>query len=417
MALDSGVLTTLLNTFVEEFSGGYSRIYPDAMHLLSILATLEVAIAAVWWGLSEENSLAEVLKKIMKIGFFIFLVANYQTLIEVVLNGFVFVGLKAGGRSIASATDLSLIKDPSAIVRYGFQITEPIFVHNANYDVYTAAKNLADILVTNIAALLVILAFFALAIQVFITYLEFFLVSVLGLILIPFGAFKHTAFIAEKVLGAIVSFGVRLMVLSFILATVQPTLAQLTPPPDPSIPQVLLLLLTALTIAGLSWHAPSVAASLISGSPSLTAGTVMGTGMAIGAGAVGAGIAATTAAGTGISVTRAAAGAVSKAGEGFFGQGPGPSGGTSAGSSLGVSGGSPGGSMYASPGPISSNHPSGSPPAGGGACGPGSKAEPGSGRKTGAIPEWAYQMSLAQRAIPQDTQPGPGLSPPLSRES
>jgi type IV secretion system protein TrbL len=401
MALDSGILTTLLNSFVGEFSGGYSRIYPDAMHLLSILATLEVAIAAVWWVLSEGDTIVELLKKIIKIGFFIFVVANYQTLIGSVLDGFVFVGLKAGGRSISSATDLALIKDPSAIVRYGLKITEPIFAHTANYDVLTAAKNLADLLLTNLSALLIILAFFALAIQVFITYLEFFLVAVLGLILIPFGAFRHTAFIAEKVFGAIITFGIRLMVLAFILATVQPTLAQLTPPPDPSLPQVLLLLLTALTIAGLSWHAPAVASGLISGSPSLTAGTVMGTGLAVGTAVAGGAVAANMAAGTGVAVTKAAAAAVNRAGEAYFGPGPGPSGGASG---SGPAGASP--SSLASPAAAVRSAGSGQPSAGAA-----------SAARSPAIPNWAYQMSLAQRAIPQDAHPSVGHSAPLGYHS
>jgi type IV secretion system protein TrbL len=414
MPLDSGVLTTLLNSFVGDFSGGYARIYPDAMHLLSLLATLEVTIAALWWGFSEENAIGEIVKKIMKIGFFIFVVANYQTLIGAILDGFVFVGLKAGGRSIASATDLSLIKDPSAIVRYGLQITGPIFAHNANYDVVTAAKNLADILLTNLSALLIILAFFALAIQVFITYLEFFLVAVLGLILVPFGAFKHTAFIAEKVFGAIISFGIRLMVLAFILATVQPTLARLTPPPDPSLPQVLLLLLTALTVAGLSWHAPAVASGLISGSPSLTAGTVMGTGLALATGAVGAGVAASAAAGAGLSMTKAAAGAVNRAGAAFFGSGEGPSGGTSAGVALGSPGG--GGEGPGAPvAPPSSGNPPATDSSGTRSSAPALEASPGG--KSPVIPNWAYKMSLAQRALPEDAHPGPGQSVPLGRDS
>ena len=63
------------------------------------------------------------------------------------------------------------------------------------------------------AYIFTILAFFMLAIQVFITYLEFYLVAALSLILVPFGVFKHTAFIAERAFGSVVSFGVKLMVL------------------------------------------------------------------------------------------------------------------------------------------------------------------------------------------------------------
>ena len=394
MVMDSGILTTLLNSFEESFTGGYAKIYPDAMHLLSILAVLEVAVAAIWWALCEENAVVELLKRVMRIGFFIFLVANYQTLVNSILDGFVTTGLKAGGSSA-----LSLIKDPSAIVRYGLAITQPIFAHNANYSVVKEVTNIADILLTNLAALLIILAFFALAIQVFITYLEFFLVSVLGLILVPFGTCKYTAFMAEKVFGAIISFGVRLMVLAFILAAANPTLASLTPPPDPSIQQVLLLLLTALTIAGLSWHAPGVAAGLIGGSPTLTAGAVAGTGVAAGAALVGAGLAAKGALGAAVSSTRAAAGALGKGGDWGSG-GPGSTAKGSAGSSASPADSSFGGFPDAPPGGYAA------------AC----EAKP-TPKRGSPAPAWAYRLALARQAIPQDAPPGAGMSVPLGGDS
>jgi len=332
--IEVGTLTTVLNTFETAFTGGFSKIYPDTMDLLAIMATLEVAIAALWWVLCEENTMAELLKKIMKIGFFIFVVTKYPFLIQSVVDGFVYVGLKAGGAGSGTAS-LSLIKDPSAIISIGFDLIKPIDAAIVHYN----PLNVPKILLAGLAELLVMLAFFALAIGIFITYLEFYLVSVLGLILIPFGACKYTAFLAEKVFGAIISFGVRLMVLSFILTTAKPILAGLVMPANPDFNQVLVLFLITATIAGLSWHASAVAGGLLSGSPSLSAGTVASTGLAVGAGVAGAGMAASAVASGGLSATRAAAGAMHMGDS----SGPGTSGSIFAGSSLGSSGGPSGG--------------------------------------------------------------------------
>ncbi len=398
--MDSGVLTTLLNTFAAVFSGGFSRIYPDAMHLLSILAALEVAVAAVWWTLTDENVPVALLRKIMQIGFFIFLVTNYETLINVTLDGFVLTGLKAGG---AGAAKISLIKDPSAIIDYGFTAIQPIFTQINDFTPVQIMKNLPSIAMAEICALLVILAFFVLAIQVFITYLEFFLVSVLGLILIPFGVFKHTSFLAEKVFGAIVSFGMRLMVLAFILTITEPTLASLALPADPDIQKVLVLLLTALTVMALAWHAPAMAGGLMAGAPSLTAGTAVGTGMAMAMGAAGAGMAAKTAAGAiaGTAETKAAAGAMGSAPGG-----PSP-GGASTGAPAGMPGGAPGGGASPRGSSLGSDF--------GGSVS--SSTGPQNGPVKSSIPEWAYKMSLARQAIPQDAHPGPGMSVPLRHDS
>lgn len=384
--LEVGTLTTVLNTFETAFTGGFSQIYPDAMDLLAILATLEVAVAALWWTLCEENTLAELLKKIMKIGFFIFVVTNYPSLVQSVVEGFVYVGLKAGGTGTAS---VSLMKDPSAILTIGFNLVKPIDASIAQYN----PLNVPKILLAGLAELLVMLAFFALAMGVFITYLEFYLVSVLGLILIPFGACKHTAFLAERVFGAIISFGVRLMVLSFILTTANPILASLVMPANPDLNQVLILFLVTATIAGLSWHASAVAGGLLGGSPSLSPGTVASTGLAVGAAVAGAGMAASAAVRGGVWATRAAAGALKT------GDGSGSAGGSAAGS-LSKASAAPAGDGGEGSGPAPETRAT--------------KAGP--RQKSGSpVPSWAV-LAMAQRAIPQDAHPGPGLAVPLRND-
>jgi type IV secretion system protein TrbL len=297
--VEVGTLTTVMNTFETAFTGGYTNLFPDAMDLLAKLATLEVALASLWWVLSEENTIVELLKRIIKIGFFIFVVAKYPYLIKCVVDGFVYVGLKAGGGN-TGASSMSVLKDPSHIIQIGFDLAKPIDKAIGNYH----GLNIGKIFALGLAEILVMLAFFGLAIGVFITYLEFYLISVLGLILIPFGVFKYTAFLSEKIIGAIISFGVRLMVLSFILTTAVPILAGFTMGPNPDLNDAMTLFLVTATIAGLAWHASSVAGGLMSGSPTLSAGAVTSPVLAVGAAAVGAAMTLKS-----LAATKAAAGA------------------------------------------------------------------------------------------------------------
>lgn len=306
MTPDSGILTTLLNTFTTAFTGGFGRIYGDAWSLLGILAALELTVAAVWWALTESDALKELLRLAIKVGFFIFVVTKYDWLIDKVLGGFISTGIKAGG-----AGNVGLMKDPSAIVDYGLFVTEPIFQHIQNYGAVDTLANLPDVIMTGLAGLLLLLAFFALGIQVFITYLEFYLVAVLGLILVPFGVFKYTSFITEKVFGAIISFGMRLMVLSFIVSVSRPVLANLSLPADPSLQKIMIMFLAVISIAILAWHAPGIAGGLLAGAPSLTAGSGLGVGAAAAVGLAGGGLAAKQAvketASTAVGATKAAA--------------------------------------------------------------------------------------------------------------
>jgi len=174
-----------------------------------------------------------------------------------------------------------------------------------------SAYQLGSLFMYGWAFIFTLVAFFMLAIQVFITYLEFYLVAALSLVLVPFGVFKHTAFIAERAFGSVVSFGVKLMVLSFIIAAAQPVLAGITVPAVPTLQQAYMVLLAALAIAFLAWHAPGIAAGMISGGPSLTAGSAAGfvassTLGALAGAAVASSMARSAASGT-LSATKAAA--------------------------------------------------------------------------------------------------------------
>src|SRR3989442_1131561 len=74
----------------------------------------------------------------------------------------------------------------------------------------------------------VLLAFFILAIQLFVTLIEFKLTTLAGFILIPFGLFGKTAFAAERVLGNVISSGVKVMVLAVIVGIGSSLFSQFT---------------------------------------------------------------------------------------------------------------------------------------------------------------------------------------------
>jgi type IV secretion system protein TrbL len=270
MAPNPGILTTLLNAFLGVFAGGPGHLASAAARLLFLLGGIELTLAGIWWALRGENIAVGLLQKTLLIGLFGFFVANWPSLINTVLDGFVWSGFTAAGSSPAAG--VALIKDPSAIIAQAFVTMQPIEDRINGLSAY----QLGSLFMYGWAFIFTLVAFFMLAIQVFITYLEFYLVAALSLVLVPFGVFKHTAFIAERAFGSVVSFGVKLMVLSFIIAAAQPVLAGITVPAVPTLQQAYMVLLAALAIAFLAWHAPGIAAGMISGGPSLTAGSAAG---------------------------------------------------------------------------------------------------------------------------------------------
>ena len=180
------------------------------------------------------------------------------------INGFVWAGSKAG-----SSGNISVMNDPSAIMVEGFRV-----VANLAKSIASASPWELPAYFTNlIIFLLIILCYAIIAIQVFLVQVEFGIIATLGLILIPFGVLRPTSFIAEKVFGAIISFGIKLMVLSFILSITFPILQQLAIPDEPNLLSFVNVFVAAAMLAFLCWHAPSIAASMLAGSPTLSAQT------------------------------------------------------------------------------------------------------------------------------------------------
>jgi hypothetical protein len=153
-------------------------------------------------------------------------------------------------------------------------------------------ENLIQIVCLLFAWALVILAFFILAIQLFVTLIEFKLSTLAGFVLIPFGLFGKTAFMAERVLGNVISSGIKVLVLAVIIGIGSTLFSQFTQGfggQPPSVDDAMAIVLAALSLLGLGIFGPGIANGLVSGGPQLGAGAAIGTGLAVGGAALAAG--------------------------------------------------------------------------------------------------------------------------------
>src|SRR5271156_579848 len=124
MTPNTGILTTLLNAFLSVFSAGPGRLAPAAARILFLMAGIELTLAGIWWVLKGENVLVGLIQKTLLLCLFSFFVANWTTLINTVLDGFVWAGFVASGSNPVAGA--ALIKDPSSIIAQAFVVTLPI---------------------------------------------------------------------------------------------------------------------------------------------------------------------------------------------------------------------------------------------------------------------------------------------------
>jgi type IV secretion system protein TrbL len=289
-----GVIDTFLNTFTTYIDSGFGLIKGEVGYLSSTLIVIDITLAGLFWAWgADEDILQRLVKKTLYIGFFAFIITNFNNLSAIVFNSFAGIGLKAGGGSISTADFLR----PGRLAQTGLDAAQPLLDAASQMMGFTSFfANFVQIAVLMVSWLLVLIAFFILAVQLFVTLIEFKLTTLAGFILIPFALFNKTAFLAEKVLGNIVASGVKVMVLAVIVGIGSGLFSQFTQTyagGQPTVEQALSVVLAALALLGLGIFGPGIATGLVSGAPQLGAGAAVGTGLAVagtamaGAGALG----------------------------------------------------------------------------------------------------------------------------------
>src|SRR6185295_578811 len=233
------------------------------------------------WG-ADEDILARLVKKTLFVGVFAFLISNWNSLARIVFESFAGLGLKASGTALSSADFLR----PGRIAQVGIDAGRPILDSISGLMGYVSFfENFIQIAVLLLAWVIVLLAFFILAIQLFVTLIEFKLTTLAGFVLIPFGLFGKTAFAAERVLGNVISSGVKVMVLAVIVGIGSTLFSQFTTGSGGAqigIEDAMALVLGALALLGLGIFGPGIANGIVSGGPQLGAGAAVGTGLAAG---------------------------------------------------------------------------------------------------------------------------------------
>ncbi|MDE5446080.1 P-type conjugative transfer protein TrbL [Bradyrhizobium sp. CSA207] len=333
----TGVIDQFLETFTRYIDSGFGLLGGEVGYLATTLAAIDLTLAGLFWSLgTEEDIIARLVKKTLFVGVFAYLIGNWNSLARIVFESFASLGLKASGTSLSSAEFLR----PGRIAQVGLDAGRPILDSISSLMGYVSFfENFVQIAVLLFAWIIVLLAFFILAIQLFVTLIEFKLTTLAGFVLIPFGLFGKTAFAAERVLGNVISSGVKVLVLAVIVGIGSTLFSQFTAGfggNQPTIENAMALVLGALTLLGLGIFGPGIANGIVSGGPQLGAGSAIGAGLAAGGVvAAGAGLASAGAALAGTAAVGAANGARAFA-SGAFG-GAGLSGATEAGASTAAS--------------------------------------------------------------------------------
>ena len=300
---DVAVIDRFLDVFSRYIDSGFGLLRGEVAFLTATLIAIDMTLAGLFWAMSHasgqgDDVIAKLIKKVLYVGAFAYIIGNFNSLAGILFRSFAGLGLTASGSGMSQAQLLQ----PGQLAKVGIDAGRPIMAQISDMTGFPEVfANLDTIAVLFLAWLVLIVAFFVLAVQLFVTLIEFKLTTLAGFILVPFALWNKTSFLAEKVLGNVVSSGIKVLVLAVIVGIGSGLFAEFTVPPgaDPSIDHALVIMLASLAMLGLGIFGPGIATGLVSGAPQLGAGAAAGTAMGA-AGLAVAGGAAVAGAGTAV---------------------------------------------------------------------------------------------------------------------
>jgi type IV secretion system protein TrbL len=291
-AQEGQVITELENQVSTAAKGWESTVTNAARSLFWLLAAIEIGIAAVWLGLqaaSLDSWFAELVRRIMFIGLFAFVLDQGPTLARAVVDSLFQIGAGGGSASPATIFDagIQVASKMSEQVQFG------VFEDNA-------------LAIAAVFAMVVVVISFSLVAAIFVAVMvEMYVGLLAGMIMLGLGGSSYTKDFAIRYLIYAFSVGMKLMALVMIAKIGSEVLTGLAQTPVAAEQQFM----TALSIAGISvvvfiiaMYVPNILQGVVQGA-SVTGGMEairhggQGASFAAGAGffaagAIGAGVAA-----------------------------------------------------------------------------------------------------------------------------
>jgi type IV secretion system protein TrbL len=275
---DLNVIDRFMAAFIRYIDSGFGLLGGDVAFLTTVLVGIDITLAGLFWAMGgEDDIIGRFLRKILYVGAFALILGSFSTLADIIFRSFAGLGITAGGGGM-TADDLLR---PGFVANTGFEAARPLLDQVSDLLGWISFfENFVTIAVLMTAWFFILVAFFVMAIQLFITIIEFKLTSLAGFVLVPFALWNRTSFLAERVLGNVVSSGIKVMVLAVIVGIGSGffhEFAAAAGGEEPDLTQAMSMVLGSLALFGLAIFGPGIASGLVAGAPQLGAGAAVGT--------------------------------------------------------------------------------------------------------------------------------------------
>ncbi|KUM24395.1 conjugal transfer protein TrbL [Mesorhizobium loti] len=235
LAQDGSVLTNLENQVVTATRGWQDTVMNAARSLFWILAAIEIGIAAVWLAInaaSLDSWFAELVRRIMFIGLFAFILDQGPTLSKAIVDSLFNIGASGGSAS------------PADIFNAGIRVASKMS-EQAQFGLFEDNA----LAIAAVFAMVVVVVSFSLVAAIFVAVMvEMYVGLLAGMIMLGLGGSSYTKDFAVRYLVYAFSVGMKLMALVMIARIGSEVLIGLAEEPTATTDQFI----TTLAIAGIS---------------------------------------------------------------------------------------------------------------------------------------------------------------------
>jgi type IV secretion system protein TrbL len=257
-----GILDGVVQEYGAASLGWLAAVLPMAQRLFAMLATLELAVSGIFWAVGREGLdavAAALLRKFIVLSFLFTLLFEFPLWLPYVTRGFEAAGQAASGTSTVN---------PSQILGYGISISAHMLAAIEDAGLLTHP---AGVFVADFTALIVILAYALIAVELCLTLCEVTLVLSGGALFLGFAGFRVTAPFAEGYLLFSFRTGIKVYLL-YLLVSVGTTLSRQWAQIDfhlfegvapPTLAPQFAVMTGAMVLCLLAWRTGGIAARLV----------------------------------------------------------------------------------------------------------------------------------------------------------
>lgn len=214
-AQSPGILDRTALTYRSASFEWMERLHPLAMATFVPLAGIEFALSGLLWAVNEKENMDDVegqfLRKFFFLSFWFTVLFTWELWIPYIIDGFRHAGVTASGRTTLN---------PSEIVALGSDLQAAIGIAANDFLSFNPLSGFT----TQLAGLVVLLAFVVAAVAVTYTLIQGYLAMGAGVLFLAFAAWRSTAQFTDNYLNLLAYVGVKLMML-FLLVGLGTTVA------------------------------------------------------------------------------------------------------------------------------------------------------------------------------------------------